>query len=129
MSSATIKEIAKEKIILVVDDNEDIRYVLTTSLVVEGYSVLQASSGMSALKVLDEQPVDLILSDIEMTDGDGFFLLKEIQSRKITPQLVFISGHAEISAESVKKLGAVDLIRKPFNTHTLFTLVSSLIAD
>ena len=115
------------KTILIVDDDESLRSGLALALSFEEYSVLEASSGKSALKVLDEHPVNLVVSDIEMPDGDGFFLLKEIQSRENTPPLVFISAHSEITPDSVKSLGAVGLIRKPFDLEKLLLTISSLL--
>ena len=115
------------KTILIVDDDESLRSGLALALSFEEYSVLEASSGMAALKVLDEHPVNLVVSDIEMPDGDGFFLLKEIQNRENTPPLVFISGHAEITLESAKSLGAVGLIKKPFDLEKLLLTISSLL--
>ena len=126
MTNLSLQQTTKEKTLLIVDDDEHIRAALTEALSMEGYSVLQASSGKSALKMLEVQTVALILSDIEMGEGDGFYLLKEIRSRNNDTPLVFISGHTEISADSVKKLGAVDLIRKPFDSQKLFQVVSKL---
>ena len=128
MTELSQNQLIQKKVILVVDDDESIRSTLVDALSMVGYSVLQAQSGLSALKILDKQPVDLVLSDVEMTEGDGFFLLKEIQSRKSNSPVIFISGHAEISADSVKRLGAVDLLKKPFDISELFRIVSTLVA-
>ena len=115
------------KTILVVDDDEEIGSALAIALSFEGYSVFQATSGKSALSILDDHPINLIISDIEMPEGDGFFLLKEIQTRKKITPLVFISAHSDISSDSVKNMGALDLIRKPFDIVKLFSIISTLL--
>lgn len=114
-----------KKNILVVDDE------LTSCLILENflsneYSVVSTNSGLKALKSLEQHLPDLIISDIQMPEMDGFEFLKEVRLMgytKHTP-VIMLSGKTE-SKERVKcyKLGAQDYISKPFNPEELKEVV------
>ena len=106
--------------ILVADDNESIRWMLVQTLLQAGYHVIEAANGKIALALLGDKAVDLILSDIDMPEGDGFYLLKEIKTR-FSQQIpvVFISGNTSVSIADAKALGAQGLFPKPFHARDL----------
>jgi DNA-binding NtrC family response regulator len=102
--------------ILIVDDEENIRQILTEYLKDFGYEVTCAVNGEEALQTYRKGYFDIILSDLVMRPMDGLELLREI--KKVEPDAIFImiTGHPSIESalEAIKK-GARDYITKPFN--------------
>ncbi len=114
----------KEFRILVVDDEESLREVLTIMLHREGYSVDAASDGGHALACLNEKNYDLIISDIKMPRVSGFELLKHV--RETAPETVMIMITAFSSTEEAvdaMKQGAYDYITKPFKNEEIRLIV------
>ena len=102
--------------ILIVDDEENIRQILTEYLKDFGYEVTCAVNGQEALQIYRKGYFDIILSDLVMRPMDGLELLHEI--KKVDPDAIFImiTGYPSIESalEAIKK-GARDYITKPFN--------------
>ena len=105
----------KQKLIMVVDDEREIRSIISDILVEEGYEAIVASSAEEARQLLVRKTPDLVFLDIWMPDEDGITLLKEWaedQSKQFP--VIMISGHATIeTAIKATKLGAADFIEKP----------------
>ncbi|MCF8036094.1 MAG: sigma-54 dependent transcriptional regulator [Desulfobacteraceae bacterium] len=104
--------------VLVVDDESEIRELISHLLEREGFSVLIASEGESALKTVRTGKPDVVLSDIKMPGMDGMELLKSLQ--KLDPELpvVLITGYGDIpGAVEAMQAGAYDYLVKPFQHH------------
>src|SRR5919109_794566 len=101
--------------ILIVEDDDLMRELLTRILAGENYHISQASSGEEALKLVQDQPVDLVLTDLRLTGMNGLQLLTEI--RAFDPEIVVIVMTAyasvETAVEAMRK-GAYDYLTKPF---------------
>lgn len=112
--------------ILVVDDEKDIRLVLTDVLEDEGYKVRTASDGVSAINEVKRQRPSLILLDIWLGDSrfDGIKALEIINKDYPETQIIMMSGHGNIqtAVSSIKK-GAYDFIEKPFKSDRLLLLI------
>ncbi len=109
--------------ILCVDDESDIRTIIKFALERKGHFTVQyCSSGQEAISVVEEFRPDLILLDIMMPVMDGvstFYELRKLPVTKDTP-VVFITAKSQRSEiEQFKKIGAVDVITKPFSAATL----------
>lgn len=118
--------------ILVIDDEEDIRKLISGILEDEGYSVLNAASSDQAFHVLENQTPDLVIQDIWLqgSDKDGIDILKAGQ--ELYPDLPFlmISGHGTIeTAVSAIKSGAYDFIEKPFKSDRLLLMINRAIEN
>lgn len=103
--------------ILVVDDEEDIREIVSGILSDEGHETRTAFDSESALAAINDRLPRLIFLDIWMQGSklDGLALLDEIKSRHPDLPVVMISGHGNIeTAVSAIKRGAYDFIEKPF---------------
>ncbi len=114
----------KQTHVLIVDDDAGFREALAFDFRRKGSNILQASNGKEALRIFLTQPVDVILSDVRMPDGDGKFLLEEV--RKVTgktPVFIFISGFAELDLQDVYQLGVEAVFPKPFDRKALMTTV------
>jgi DNA-binding NtrC family response regulator len=105
--------------ILVVDDDKSSFIRLQTHLLRQGYAVTSADNGEEALAQLAMQKLDLVISDLVLSDMDGVLLMKE--AKKLYPKIQFIiytdRGSIE-SAVSAIRQGALDYLEKPFNEKT-----------
>lgn len=110
--------------ILVVDDEQGIRDLLTHELDAEGYSVAVCSDGAQALELLDKEKFNLVISDINMPKLGGLALLQGIQSRSLEVELIFMTayGTVETAVEAMKN-GAYDFVTKPCDIQQLLKTV------
>lgn len=112
-------------LILIVDDEETLCYFLKESLEEKGYRTLAAHTARDGLQELARQPVDLVLLDLKLPDGEGLQVLQEI--RKVDERLpvIVLTGHAAVdSAVRAMKLGAYDYLEKPINLAQLSNSVA-----
>lgn len=110
--------------ILVVDDEPKIRTILAIMLQAGGHTVQEAASGTAALACLEENGMDLVISDIRMDDLDGFSLLAAMKEKNLDCPLVFITAYATLeSAVEALRLGAADYLVKPFSEHDVLLAV------
>ena len=115
------------KVILVVDDEEDILELLSVILHDEGHRVLTASNGVEALGILADEKIDLVITDIRMPQMNGIELLTELNHKGQHPPVVFISGYSDISPEEAYALGVARFIFKPFEVKTIIQNVRDLL--
>ena len=117
--------------ILIVDDEPDIRNLISEILTDEGYSVATAANGQEANQQLSNKQPNLILLDIWMPDIDGISLMKEWNEKKlVTAPIVMMSGHGTVeTAVEATRLGAKDFIEKPLSLAKLLQTVSETLAD
>ena len=110
--------------LLIVDDDKLTRETLASAFA-DKYHILVARNGLEALKILETEKVDVVLSDLKMPDFDGISLLERInQQTGVLPAVIFITGHATVdSAVLAMKLGAHDFITKPLNLDRLALLL------
>jgi CheY-like chemotaxis protein len=113
--------------VLLVDDEPDVRSVLREVLELGGHTVLEATSGRTALATLaGGARVDLVLSDIRMPDGDGWSLLAEIRRRDpVRPAVVLITGFSDVTAEQARARGAQELVSKPCEVLALLDTIEA----
>jgi DNA-binding NtrC family response regulator len=110
--------------ILIVDDEERMRHLLSIMLSRKGYHVDQAGDGVEALEMIGATPFDMIITDIKMPRMDGVELLKRIMAMEIPLPVVFITAFATVeSAVEVMRQGAVDYIIKPFEEDRILLTV------
>ena len=121
----------KQKLIMVVDDESEIRNIIKEILAEEGYKTLTAASAEEAKRLLDKHRPDLVFLDIWMPDQDGIELLKEWSSDQTKNfPVIMISGHATIeTAIEATKLGATDFIEKPISIEKLFNTIDSVFLE
>ena len=117
-----------EQHILVIEDNEMNRELLTRRLEKEGYSVAKAEDGYIGLGMLDVKKFDLVMLDLLMPNIDGFEVLDKMQAHpqwKNIPVIVITSiNDVDTAAECIKK-GAADYLTKPFHSVILLARVES----
>ena len=114
--------------ILVVDDNDSIRKLMTTYLIRDGYNVLAASDGLEALDILDLEHIDLMIVDIMMPNMDGYTLTKELRTSKYNFPILMVTARESI--EDKKKgfmVGTDDYMVKPIDFDEMLLRVSALL--
>ena len=112
--------------ILIVDDEKDIRELISEILIDEGYSTRSSSNSAECLNQVSNAPPDLLILDIWLKDSsmDGIDILKKVKNDYPQVPVVIISGHGNIEiAVSAIKQGAYDFIEKPFNLEQLLVVV------
>jgi len=106
--------------ILVVDDEEGMRYLLTSSLEKEGYAVECAQDGVDAINILQVKHFDAALLDITLPKIDGVEVLKFIKEYSPLMEVIMVTGVAEVTvAVDCMKMGAFDYILKPISSVEL----------
>ncbi|SIQ59472.1 two-component system, NtrC family, nitrogen regulation response regulator NtrX [Alkalispirochaeta americana] len=112
------------KTILVIDDEEGIRQILSDILSDEGYRVLVAQDGLSGMGVLKEDLVDCVVLDVWLPERGGLDVLNDIRSHDAEIPVVIISGHGSIDmAVKAVKRGAFDFIEKPLSLDRITRVV------
>ena len=110
--------------ILIVDDEQSYRQLLSLVFETEGNKIRTAMNGRQALELLQEEPADIIISDVKMPDMDGIEMLRAV--RETLPDLGVVLMTAFASVETAReafKLGADDFIPKPFDVEELKLIV------
>lgn len=106
--------------ILLVDDEEGIRRVLSITLADMGYQVLNARDGAEALELFEKHMPPIVLADIKMPGISGIELLKAIKARRSDTEVIMMTGHGDMaSAIESLKLEATDFITKPLYEDAL----------
>lgn len=105
--------------ILIVDDERNTREGLARALR-RSYHVHLADSGMAALKLLEQRPVDAVLTDLRMPGMDGLTLVRRVLAREPQPVCILLTayGNVETAVEAIKN-GAYDFLTKPVNLDRL----------
>lgn len=112
--------------ILIVDDERDIRELISEILIDEGYTTRLAGTADDAMREVTSQPPGLLILDIWLKDSDmdGIDILKKVKSDYPEVPVVIISGHGNIEiAVAAIKQGAYDFIEKPFNIDQLLVVI------
>ncbi|MBN2406368.1 MAG: response regulator [Elusimicrobia bacterium] len=108
--------------ILIVDDEEGMRYVLTNILTKADYEVIAAEDGRKAMEMVKEYRPDMVFLDIHLPDMDGTEILKEIKKIKNIP-VVMCSGFGDVDfAVMTMKYGAFDYVSKPFKNEDVLNM-------
>lgn len=114
-----------KKKVLIVDDDEMIRSLLSDAFVLEQCDVLSAGSGVEAAAILNTEVVDAVLSDIRMANGTGLDLLDHIKKQAYGSTPVFLmTAFADTTPQDVEKKGGEVLISKPFD---IFQVIHSIL--
>jgi len=116
--------------VLVADDQEDNRELLTEMLRHQGYRVLSAEDGKQALKILGEQPIDLALLDVRMPHSSGFDVCRQIKAApetRLTPVLLITGLASQDDRVRGIESGADDFLSKPIRKEELLARVRSLV--
>ncbi len=109
---------------LIIDDEEIIRQACRRILEPEGISMLEAGDATTALKLLEQHEIDLVLTDLRLPDLSGIEVLRRVKEFDPYVEVIIVTGHGSVNtAVEAMKLGAYDYIEKPFRPDELRALV------
>jgi len=118
--------------ILIIDDNSDIRFLISSLLKDLGFYIRQAANYNQALSEIDKKLPDVAIIDVKLDkgDNDGIELLNHIKKKDIDVPVIIISGHANIKmAVDSLKSGAFEFIQKPFDSQRLINFVNRAVEN
>ena len=118
-------------VVLVVDDEDYIREMLTMLLELHGFQVEEAEDGFEALNIIQSQTPDVIILDVMMPNMDGFTTCQELRSRPETAELPIILLSARSQVEAVRtglQSGADRYMTKPISKPELVQTITDLLA-
>jgi CheY-like chemotaxis protein len=107
----------REQVVLVVDDEEDVRAIAVEILISAGYRALEAGNAVEAIRLLAEHDIDLLFTDVAMPGLSGFALARE--AKKLQPELrvMYTTGFVPAQGWDTERYGAV--VRKPYRAQHL----------
>ncbi len=117
----------KKACILVVDDDVSIRKFVRANLDARDYDVLLAANGTEAIKVIDDEPLDLIILDIMMPEVDGFEVCRHVREQSNVPIVMLSAKDGENDKLRCLELGADDYLTKPFSLKELLCKVKIIL--
>lgn len=115
-------------LILAVDDEENIRNLITYTFEPYDFEVITAENGKSAITILEHNPVDVIITDLLMPSMTGLALIREMKKRKSSIPIIIITAYG--NTDMVKEIiaeGVFRLIEKPLDFETLVPIVNDAI--
>jgi len=113
--------------ILVIDDEPNLRHMLTAVLEKVGYTVSSAADGVEALSLTETKPFDVILCDLRMPRIDGLAFLKHAATKGLDAAIIMMSAYGTIdTAVEAMKLGAADYISKPFKPDEILLKLAQI---
>ena len=117
-------------IILVVEDDAELRSALCDTLHLAGYRTETADNGATALDLLARKDINMVITDIQMPGMDGHTLLKQIKAQwsELPVMLMTAYGSIEMAVEAMRD-GAVDYLTKPFEAEVLVATVAQYLSD
>ena len=117
--------------ILLVDDDDQFRTMLSQSLTGEGFQVTAASDGRQAIKLYESRPTDIVITDLVMPEKEGLELIREIKQLYSGVKIIAISGGGRGSSQDYLKLakafGAQVVLDKPFSHREILEAISQVL--
>lgn len=118
--------------ILIVDDDGDLRQMLERLLVLKGHTVSSAGNGRSAISIVENQAIDLVLTDILMPDMDGYELIAALRKKALPPRIIAMSGgsgrlDSDYLLRMARSMKADRLLEKPLNLAEIDDVISEVL--
>ena len=112
------------KTVLIIDDEEKLRSLLSRIINLEGYTVIEAGDCTNGLKKLDKNNVDVVLCDVKLPDGSGVDLVKQIKNKYPTIEIILLTAYGNIpdGVQAIKN-GAFDYITKGDDNNKIIPLI------
>lgn len=119
--------------ILIIDDEPQIRSMLTLMLEREGYEVVEASDGVAGIKLYRQNPADLIITDLIMPNKDGIGMIIDLKKEFPDVKIIAMSGGGlnkpDGYLKGAKKLGAACTLTKPIDREEMLRAVKETLRD
>lgn len=116
--------------VLLVDDEPELLDVFREAIEDSGLTVQTATNGREGLRILESQPVDLVITDLRMPLLGGLDLMRAITERKLDVDVIFLTGYGTVqNAVECMRLGAVDYLLKPVDILALTAKIDKILAE
>ncbi len=116
--------------ILFVDDDRDILAMVARYLKIKGYDVVTVDNGLDAVRVVKEQPIDIVFTDYKMPDFNGLELLVTIKKHRPHTEVIIVTGYGSMeSAIQAMKFGSYDYLQKPFKLDHLKLIIDRIVEE
>jgi DNA-binding NtrC family response regulator len=112
--------------ILIVDDSSDNLSLLSDFLIEKSYQITACTSGSEALEIIKNQSFELVISDYDMPNGNGLWLLEEIQKLGSSPKVIIMSSENKLDENFVQLKGAYAFLRRPIDWKKLESLIQEI---
>lgn len=116
----------QNKTVLIADDEQRIRKLISDFLQREGYTVLEADNGQSALALFAAERIELVILDVMMPEPDGLTVCREIRKKSSVPIIMLTARGEELDQLFAFELGADEYVTKPFSPKVLTARVNAL---
>jgi CheY-like chemotaxis protein len=119
--------------ILLVDDDDQFRTMLSEVLVLAGYQVQEASDGRQAIKLYESNPTDLVITDLVMPEKEGLEMIVEFKGLHSEAKIIAISGGGRGGSQDYLKMarafGAQRVLAKPFSHREILEAISDVLQE
>jgi len=119
--------------ILIIDDEPQIRSMLTLMLAREGYEIVEASDGVAGIKIYRQNPADLIITDLIMPNKDGIGMIIDLKKEFPDVKIIAMSGGGlnkpDGYLKGAKKLGAACTLTKPIDREEMLNAVRETLKE
>lgn len=116
----------QQRRVLIVDDEETVREVVGQYLELEGFLILQATTGLEALRLAEKTPPDLVILDLTLPGIDGLEVCRRLRAASAIPILMLTARAADAEKLEGFNVGADDYLTKPFNPRELVARVQAI---
>ena len=116
----------QNKTVMIADDEQRIRKLISDFLQREGYTVVEADNGQSALALLAAEKIDLVILDVMMPEPDGLTVCREIRKKSSVPIIMLTARSEELDQLFAFELGVDEYVTKPFSPKVLTARVNAL---
>lgn len=120
----------QNKVVLCVEDDEDISTFCLRTLELAGYTCLHTEKQDKAIEIIRDRAVDLVLLDLRLSEGDGWSILRNLKNDPKTagiPVIVFTASYAISQRDRALSMGAREYLVKPLSAQTLKDTVSAIL--
>ena len=117
--SAPVEEKPKSSLILVIEDDSQMRHYLRTVLTNEGYHIIEATTAQEGIRQVGVRHPDLVILDLGLPDRDGLEVTRDLREWTATPIIVLTARSQENDKVAALDIGADDYLTKPFGTNEL----------
>lgn len=115
-----------QRSVIVIDDDEDTVRLFSEFLEEKGIKVVGSGyDGVTAIKLYKEKKPDVVLIDIMMFNGSGFYAIKKIQEINSKAKIIAVSGDSSYSTEEKLEKLSIQLIQKPFNLQQIIDAINA----
>ncbi len=116
--------------ILVVDDEADLVATYERVLRRQGHRVISAGTRQAALAALGSHPLDLVVADVRLSDGDGLDVVRAARTARTPPPVIVVTGYpSEAGRRQAVEAGAAVYLSKPFTISRLLEAIEAVLAD